>query len=246
MTKQNRAGVVSNMAPTATQSSVLKFIEWLTYKPSAAEVARGLVLEYFADLGATKSRLALLHEDDSLHYIGDYGWEGSLAGTKQDSAEWRSRTDEIAKIKINANHYGWNPEKTLCGAPMRECGTSQGSVVIIFDRPVADPEEVGMAIASFALTLGFYFCSTMAKPSAGSGQVRARLNENPGKTKELFSQRQLSILQGMVEGKTNHELATDLGFSVSTIRHETMRIYQILEVSDRREAAREALDRKIL
>ena len=238
--------MVTNMALSATQAPVLKFIEWLTYKPSAAEIARGLVLEYFADHGATKSRLALLHEDDSLHYIGDYGWEGTLAGTKQDSAQWRSRTDEIAKIKIGADHFGWNPEKTVCGAPMRECGAYQGSLVIIFDRPVANPDEVGMALASFALTLGFYFCSTVAKPSVASAPARSRLNDNSGKTKELFSQRQLSILQGMVEGKTNHELATDLGFSVSTIRHETMRIYQILEVSDRREAAREALDRKIL
>ena len=65
-------------------------------------------------------------------------------------------------------------------------------------------------------------------------------------TPETFSARQLAILQGMVEGKTNHDLASDLGFSVSTIRHETMRIYQLLGVSDRREAAREALDQKIL
>jgi len=42
----------------------------------------------------------------------------------------------------------------------------------------------------------------------------------------------------MVEGKTNHELAAELGFSVSTIRHETMRIYQALSVSDRKEAAK--------
>jgi DNA-binding NarL/FixJ family response regulator len=45
----------------------------------------------------------------------------------------------------------------------------------------------------------------------------------------------------MVEGKTNHELATEMGFSVSTIRHETMRIYQALAVSDRKEAAKKAL-----
>jgi DNA-binding NarL/FixJ family response regulator len=56
-----------------------------------------------------------------------------------------------------------------------------------------------------------------------------------------LSARQLSILRGMVEGKTNHELATELGFSVSTIRHETMRIYQALSVSDRKEAAKKAL-----
>jgi DNA-binding NarL/FixJ family response regulator len=58
---------------------------------------------------------------------------------------------------------------------------------------------------------------------------------------EQLTARQLSILSGMVEGKTNHELATELGFSVSTIRHETMRIYQALSVSDRKEAARKAL-----
>jgi DNA-binding NarL/FixJ family response regulator len=46
----------------------------------------------------------------------------------------------------------------------------------------------------------------------------------------------------MVEGKTNHELATELGFSVSTVRHETMRIYQALSVSDRKEAAKKAMN----
>jgi len=56
-----------------------------------------------------------------------------------------------------------------------------------------------------------------------------------------LSARQLPILHGMVEGKTNHELATKLGFSVSTVRHETMRIYQALSVSDRKEAAKKAL-----
>ena len=58
---------------------------------------------------------------------------------------------------------------------------------------------------------------------------------------DQLSQRQISILRGMVEGKTNHELANELGFSVSTIRHETMRIYQALAVSDRKEAAKKAL-----
>jgi len=52
--------------------------------------------------------------------------------------------------------------------------------------------------------------------------------------------RQLLVLTGMVDGKTNHELSLDLGFSVSTIRHETMAIYKELGVSDRKEAARVA------
>jgi DNA-binding NarL/FixJ family response regulator len=65
--------------------------------------------------------------------------------------------------------------------------------------------------------------------------------ENRAAGADQLSQRQILILRGMVEGKTNHELATELGFSVSTIRHETMRIYQALTVSDRKEAAKMAV-----
>ena len=75
--------------------------------------------------------------------------------------------------------------------------------------------------------------------------------KHPQVIKELssnvpFSARQLQILQGFVEGKTNHELAEDLGFSVSTIRHETMEIYRSLGASDRKEAAKIAQDQSII
>ena len=38
------------------------------------------------------------------------------------------------------------------------------------------------------------------------------------------------ILNLIREGLTNHEIASELGFSESTIRQETMRIYQILKI----------------
>ena len=52
-----------------------------------------------------------------------------------------------------------------------------------------------------------------------------------------LTERQKKILAGMIEAKTNHQLAQELGFSVSTIRHETMEIFQLLDASDRKEAA---------
>jgi DNA-binding NarL/FixJ family response regulator len=53
-----------------------------------------------------------------------------------------------------------------------------------------------------------------------------------------LSPRQRQILAGFIEGKTNHEMATELGFSISTIRHETMAIFKTLGASDRKEAAK--------
>ena len=61
-----------------------------------------------------------------------------------------------------------------------------------------------------------------------------------------FSARQLQIINGFIEGKTNHELAEDLGFSVSTVRHETMDIFRLLGASDRKEAAKIAQERSIV
>jgi DNA-binding NarL/FixJ family response regulator len=66
-----------------------------------------------------------------------------------------------------------------------------------------------------------------------------KIDQNPTNSPKM-SDRQIQILEGMIEGKTNHELATDLGFSVSTIRHETMAIFRALGVSDRKEAAKAA------
>jgi DNA-binding CsgD family transcriptional regulator len=73
--------------------------------------------------------------------------------------------------------------------------------------------------------------------------IRASLLGSEVKTESVseLSARQLMILAGMVDGKTNPELSTALGYSVSTIRHETMDIFKILGVADRREAAKSAI-----
>jgi DNA-binding NarL/FixJ family response regulator len=85
------------------------------------------------------------------------------------------------------------------------------------------------------------YLSFVSNPYGNQGGSTPLSAENRDAGAGQLSQRQILILRGMVEGKTNHELATELGFSVSTIRHETMRIYQALSVSDRKEAAKKAI-----
>ena len=78
--------------------------------------------------------------------------------------------------------------------------------------------------------------------------IRASLLGSEVKTESVseLSARQLMILAGMVDGKTNPELSTALGYSVSTIRHETMDIFKILGVADRKEAAKSAIANGLL
>jgi DNA-binding CsgD family transcriptional regulator len=65
-----------------------------------------------------------------------------------------------------------------------------------------------------------------------------RPGEDDKPSREFLSRRQNAILNLIREGLTNHEIAAELGFSESTIRQETMRIYQILKVANRKEASR--------
>ena len=91
-------------------------------------------------------------------------------------------------------------------------------------------------IGLFDATTCHHLAITGSLAGAGTGS-RAQRDE----TNISLSPRQKQILAGMVDAKTNHDLAEELGFSVSTVRHETMAIYQMLGASDRKEAAQIAL-----
>ena len=127
-------------------------------------------------------------------------------------------------------------------ATLRDRGVIQGHLTIEFHKsvPEGDKHRITEAIEDLCIPLSLYL-SFVSNPYGNSGGVTPLSAENRDAGAAHLTARQLLILRGMVEGKTNHELATEMGFSVSTIRHETMRIYQALAVSDRKEAAKKAL-----
>jgi DNA-binding CsgD family transcriptional regulator len=213
------------------------FIDWLSYHPTCDEISRALVMEYMASLGACCARIGRLHPDDSLEFLGEYGFDAGKAKETFPSEVWRSWESDEALIALGKNAEPWNPSKTLLMIQLRERGAVHGYLVLRFSQPVADTESVEEVARNYAVALGLYL-SLVHEP--GSGLARNIIERNDTGSDKL-SPRQISILRGMVEGKTNHELANELGFSVSTIRHETMRIYQALAVSDRKEAAKKAV-----
>jgi DNA-binding NarL/FixJ family response regulator len=118
----------------------------------------------------------------------------------------------------------------------------QGNNVIGFAHPVSDSDKARVLdrIEDFCIPISLYLSFQNHAPKSFNPS-KVSFNDSQDVATDQLSARQVSILRGMVEGKTNHELATELGFSVSTVRHETMRIYQALSVSDRKEAAKKAL-----
>jgi DNA-binding CsgD family transcriptional regulator len=225
-------------------SQIRKFIEWLSFRPTSDEIARGLATEYLHEFSAQSIRFSQLHNDDSITILGDYGLEDSHMWRNRSipSSEWRALNTEPARVLKGEVQEKWCNNSTVYIETLRDRGVTQGHLMVVFGKTIDENDKVRVAetIQDLCIPLALYL-SFQNRGSRHLAPGTVIMNESRESDAGQLSARQLSILRGMVEGKTNHELATEMGFSVSTIRHETMRIYQALAVSDRKEAAKKAL-----
>ncbi len=225
-------------------SQIRKFIEWLSFHPSSDEIARALVTDYLTDFGVSCLRFGRINNDDSAVTLGQYGYADAEQWRNMvvPGSEWRTWNLPAVDIMTGKNSTKWAPDSKMTVVQLRDRGVLQGHVVVEFSQPIADDNKnhVLEAIEDYCVPIALYLSFQSRGVSTNIPGITT-INDSRDAVAGQLSARQLSILRGMVEGKTNHELATEMGFSVSTIRHETMRIYQALAVSDRKEAAKKAL-----
>lgn len=225
-------------------TQIRKFIEWLSFHPTSDDIARALATDYLAEFGVSAVRFGRTNSDDSAVVLGQFGYANAEEWRNKiiPGSEWRAFDMPEIDIITGKNKDKWAPSSKLCVITLRDRGVMQGHVVFEFSQPISDDQKprVMEAIEDYCVPIALYL--SFQKRAAGSNVIGINsINDSRDSGAGQLSARQLSILRGMVEGKTNHELATEMGFSVSTIRHETMRIYQALAVSDRKEAAKKAL-----
>ena len=225
-------------------NQIRKFIEWLSFHPSSDDIARSLATDYLHEFSVQGIRFSRLQADDSIIILGQFGFEDSnmWADRVIPSSEWRARDTEPARILKGESREQWCNDSLVYIETLRDHGVTQGHLMVAFHKTVktGDKERAAEIIQDLCIPLSLYL-SFQSRGAIPASPALAILNDSRELGTGQLSARQLSILRGMVEGKTNHELATEMGFSVSTIRHETMRIYQALAVSDRKEAAKKAL-----
>ena len=218
------------------------FVGWLANRPTPDEICRALVTDYLKKFGGCSARLGRLNKDDSYHYLGQYGFDTNETGKLVPGQIWREMKDvEINQIAAGRQPGPWTSKSNQVLVELRARGTVYGWMNVIFSKPLndADKAEALIEVQKFSFPISLYL--SLTHPQELSSERDLGVEKGIASVDSL-TKRQMNILKGMVEGKTNHDLATQLGYSVSTIRHETMRIYQALAVSDRREAAQRALE----
>lgn len=211
-----------------------RFIGFLNLMPSTDDFGRKLLLDFLRPAGATFVGIFLLNKTGGLTLIFE---QGTTSHQFNDLTNLESvfETENLIS-RLSTDKVILSPDqKKICTAISN--GKSEiGIIASEVTRPI-EPDIFPAIQAVMGLT-SFYLYS----------KIQPGLEQNTGFGLSInpLSPRQKQIVQGIVEGKTNHELSLDLGFSVSTIRHETMAIFKALGASDRKEAAKIALNQSLI
>jgi DNA-binding CsgD family transcriptional regulator len=140
-----------------------------------------------------------------------------------DSSDWNNQYPDLAKYMLIEQ------SNTFIAIPIDVPGSAVASIGIMSSSVHKQAKD----LTSFLWTVG--------------GLVSLYFTNNKNElVEDYLSPRQLEILEYMRDQYTNPEIAKELGFSESTIRHETMRIYQILKVSGRKEAINAAIAQNLI
>ena len=225
-------------------TQIKKFIEWMSFHPGMEEISRALATDYLTQFGVKGVRFGLLNSDDSILLLGQYGYPDAMAWRNRNipTQEWRAIESPDIQLIISASGQKWTNDSRFFVNTLRDHGVIQGYLIVEFINPIADAnkQKTGDAIDDLCMPIALYLSFQIRRSPNQTISINS-LDEVRDSGGAQLTSRQLLILRGMVDGKTNHELAAELGFSVSTVRHETMRVYQALAVSDRKEAAKKAL-----
>jgi hypothetical protein len=226
-------------------TQIRKFIEWMSFHPGMEEIPRALATDYLTDFGVKGIRFGLLNSDDSILLLGQYGYPDAMAWRNRTipSEEWRAIEAPDIQLIVSSSGQKWTDDSKFYVNTLRDHGVIQGYLIVEFNNPISDGDKhkASEAIDDICMPVALYLSFQIRRSPNQAISINS-LDPTRESGAAQLSARQLAILRGMVEGKTNHELATELGFSVSTVRHETMRIYQALSVSDRKEAAKKAMN----
>lgn len=149
--------------------------------------------------------------------------------------EWAEKYPEFSGVP---NEFGWQAMVTI---PINVNRTPIGAMSITF----MDSLEINQDFLNFIEAISSLVALQLIRaPHGRLGSIS--FNSSNSQIENELTKREIEILKLMANGLTNTQIARNLGYSESTIRHETMKIYELFNVSGRKEAVSFAISRKII
>ena len=222
----------------ALEDGLNRLLDLLTTRPNANELLKGLENDLLAKF---KPSNAIIFTLDS-HNVSKEIYSNNLTLEDKNNGGFNSVLASILPTSnlatLTDSKLGKSSDDNFLIIPISNGKSLKGFILLELACAQLSAEDLSL-IEIMGKVCAFYLLSELPelKQSNSIEKIASQLQ---------FSARQLQIINGFVEGKTNHELAEDLGFSVSTVRHETMDIFRLLGASDRKEAAKIAQEKSIV
>ena len=230
----------------------------LLVSPSWDDLARLLVLRIFDGWKCSGLAVFTPVPDGSLSLHSSYGYP---IGQVQGLASVPFQLDSPMHRAMSTDEVVWFPElidvieatgscqiaiagaSGLILAPLTRLGIPLLVVVLSFRDELPSNPASGPFVAAVKSLLELHV--GQSDPRRADGQFAALgdgpLGGPPRRADVNLSPRQLQVLQLLAQEKTNRSIALDLGYSESTIRQETLRLYRALNVNSRSDAVAAAI-----
>jgi hypothetical protein len=221
---------------------VTRFATLLTRNPTVDDLLATLKRDFLSeeDVTAIEVQVISTTANLSLRYFIGLPIDGSSQKSVTSLAELLQDKNIHSDLEKSGSIHNSHNHITLTAIALDSA--IKGFYLFQHGNRFTASEEVAHYIQALSSLMTLYLISKFPRGTTASllgVEVKTESATN-------LSARQLLILAGMVDGKTNPELSESLGYSVSTIRHETMDIFKILGVSGRKEAAKSALSNGLL
>ena len=221
----------------------LTFARYLTNSPDIHEIMRFLVGLLSWPVGACGAQLICPHPDSiaiCAHFeepINGPAGAPPRGDITHETAEAVRATEDSQPVLWTAPHE--SQRTPLAAWPLGPAGGHSRVLVIVLAEPM-DPVQFAERTIGLPEALAVYLAGSsacLALPPLPARREPAEVH---------LSERQVRILALMAEGLTLHQIASQIGFSESTVRMESLAIYRALDVHDRANAVAAAHERGIL
>lgn len=230
---------------------VVRLARALAGLPPHASLLQALVLGLPDRFGVRSALLAECRSDGSVLATAWYGVPGhgdptepGLAAdeglvlhvlSSDEPCVWAAHDDLTAQFP----HHAELPvaPRPCAAVRLEHHGVPVGALVLGTDEDVEDVDQLRRLLEVTGALLGTHLGLLARLPAARAVRPRPSAAEDVHLTR-----RQIAVLGLMAEGMSNRQISLRVGYSESTVRHETMAIYRALGVGDRRTAAHLALE----
>ena len=228
----------------------------LVSNPNWNDLARLIVLRLFDSWGCTAAALFVPASNGSLALEASYGYgDEALAALRVISRD----VDSVLTPAMRGDEVIWLPDpidvsgaagdlalglagcQAMVVVPISRLGIPERALVLSFTEPLpANPASEPFVVAVKSLLELTGSGNETSSHGTGNSGASTPVGHPTSAADVDLSQRQQRILTLLALEKTNRSIAAELGFSESTIRQETLRLYRTLGVNSRSDAVRVA------